>query len=427
MVTLGSLKINLYKDLPKSITNPEINLPQGLKESELQLEIEKLAATNCLYPKNLSFLGAGVYHRHVPAIVDHLTSRSEFYTAYTPYQPEISQGTLTAIFEFQTYMAELTGMEISNASLYDGATSLAEAVQMVARVVSKDKAKVMVAGILSPNYKQVLDTYNKGFGNDINYIEELKGIVLDESLDAIVLMYPNFFGQVVDHASLIEDAKRKGIAVIFCVTNPLALMLFKSPGEFGADIVCGEAASLGSYPAYGGPALGFLTTRQNLVRSIPGRIVGETNDAQGRKGFVLTFQAREQHIRREKATSNICSNQGLMALRTTIYMSHLGQAGMLSLAEDIYQKTEYLKEKITKLGSVIVDKNVSFQDTLIYSKDVDFHALNLFLKEKGILGGLNLCSLKDEWNGCYLLTVNDYMQESDIDLLVSYIEEFMHG
>ncbi len=427
MVTLGSLKTNLYKDLPKNITNPELNLQHALSEAEVQLELEKLANNNHIYAKNLSFLGAGVYHRHVPAIVDHLTSRSEFYTAYTPYQPEISQGTLTAIFEFQTYMAELTGMDISNASLYDGATALAEAVAMVARVANKDKAKVVVAGILSPNYKEVLDTYNKGFGNDISYCEELTAARLDESLDALVLMYPNFFGQVIDYTAVIDDAKKKGIAIIFCVTNPLALMIFKSPGELGADIVCGEAISLGSYPAYGGPALGFLTTRQDLVRNIPGRIVGETSDANGRKGFVLTFQTREQHIRREKATSNICSNQGLMALRSTIYMSYMGQAGMIKLAEDIYEKTQYLKEQIAKIDSFVVDKNVSFQDILFYSKTVDFKALNLFLKDKGILGGLDLGKFREGWKGCYLLTVNDYMKNEDIDLLVSAIKELISG
>jgi glycine dehydrogenase subunit 1 len=204
-------------------------------------------------------------------------------------------------------------------------------------------------------------------------------------------------------------------------------MLFKSPGECGADIVCGEAVSLGSYPSYGGPALGFLTTRQDLVRNIPGRIVGETTDADGRRGFVLTFQTREQHIRREKATSNICSNQGLMALRATIYMSYMGQTGMISLAEDIYKKTEYLKQKIAKLNRFVVDKNVNFQDILIYSKDVDFSGLNSFLKAKNILGGLDLCELNRGWEGCYLLAVNEYMKNEDIDLLVSSIKEFIDG
>ncbi len=427
MVTLGSLISNFYKDLPKNIINPELSLPQALTEADVQLKLEGLANSNSIYSKNLSFLGAGVYHRHVPAIVDHLVSRSEFYTAYTPYQPEISQGTLTAIFEFQTYMAELTGMDISNASLYDGATSLAEAVQMVTRVADKEKSKVIVAGILSPNYKEVLNTYNKGFGNEIVYVEELTEVRLDTDIDALVLMYPNFFGQVIDHSVLIDEAKKKGIAVVFCVTNPLALMLFKSPGECGADIVCGEAVSLGSYPSYGGPALGFLTTRQDLVRNIPGRIVGETTDADGRRGFVLTFQTREQHIRREKATSNICSNQGLMALRATIYMSYMGQTGMISLAEDIYKKTEYLKQKIAKLNRFVVDKNVNFQDILIYSKDVDFSGLNSFLKAKNILGGLDLCELNRGWEGCYLLAVNEYMKNEDIDLLVSSIKEFIDG
>lgn len=427
MTTFGSLKPNLYKDLPKSIIDPKLDIELSLTESELQLRIECLSKNNRMYPKNLSFLGGGVYLRHVPAIVDSLVSRSEFYTAYTPYQPEISQGTLTAIFEFQTYMAELTGMEISNASLYDGATALAEALEMVARVVNKEKISAVVAGTISPNYKEVLTTYNKGFNNEILCFEDLSEIRLDENIDALVISYPNFFGQIINCTELVEEAKGLGIAVIFCVTNPLALMLFKSPGEYGADIVCGEAISLGSYPSFGGPALGFLTTRHHLVRNIPGRIVGETEDSSGKKGFVLTFQTREQHIRREKATSNICSNQGLMALRATIYMSQLGQRGMLALAEDIFIKTNYLKEKFLSVAEIVVDKNVSFQDVLIYSDKIDFAKLNLFLKNKNILGGLNLGVCDESWSGYYLVTVNEYMKEQDIDLLVSYIEEFVNG
>ncbi len=417
----------LYKDIPKSIFRPDIGIADGLTEPKVQLEIERVANNNTIYPKQKSFLGAGVYYRHIPAIVDHLVNRSEFFTAYTPYQPEISQGTLTAIFEFQTYMAELTGMEISNASLYDGATALSESIQMVSRVSNKKTVNVSVIGMMSENYRSVLETYNKGFNNELSYFDDLAEFRMEEGVDALVFMYPNFFGQVIDYTSLIEEAKKLGTAIIFCVPNPLALMIFKTPGELGADIVCGEAISLGSYPAFGGPGLGFLTTRQDLVRNMPGRIVGETEDAKGNKGFVLTFQTREQHIRRERATSNICSNQGLLALRTAIYFSYMGQSGLVDLAEDIYEKTQYLKKKLSDIDGLEVDRNVSFQDALVYFGEISINALNGFLKENGVLGGFDLSKMDEDLDGYCLITVNDYMEKNDIDELVAYIEEFICG
>jgi glycine dehydrogenase subunit 1 len=415
---------DLYKDLPKKIIDPSLDLPEHLTEAKLQLRLENIANKNVTYLPNRTFLSGGVYNNHVPAIVDHLASRSEFYTAYTPYQPEISQGTLVAIYEFQTYMAQLTGMEISNASLYDGATALAEAVQMTVRVSKKNKVKVLLTGIFSPNYVGVLNTYNKGFNNELIFQEEISSINFDDNLDAIVFSYPNFFGQVNDYKLLIEECKKRAIAVIFSVPNPLALMLFKSPGELGADIVCGEASSFGSYPFYGGPKLGFLSTREDFVRYIPGRIVGETLDASGKKGFVLTFQTREQHIKREKATSNICSNQGLLALRASIYFSYMGQKGLLKLAEDIYEKTQYLKKCLAEFYFFTIDKNVSFNETLIYSDYCDFAELNKFLQENNILGGLDLFSLRKDWKDFYLLSVNEYTQKEDIDYLIKLIKEF---
>jgi len=416
----------LVQDLPKEKLNPDLNVIDALNEKELSQELSCLGEKNFILAPNRSFLGGGIYYRFIPSIVDYLTSRSEFYTAYTPYQPEMSQGTLVSIFEFQTYMAELTGMEISNASLYDGATALAESIIMASRISPKKEKKFLIVGALAPHYRKVLDTYNEGLNYDIKYLEDDDNLELDEELSSIVLMYPNYFGQVLNNDKIINQAKQKGIGIIMGVPNPLALGLFKSPGEYGADIVFGEAVSLGSNPSFGGPALGFITTKTDFVRHIPGRIVGETIDKNDKVGYVLTFQTREQHIRRERATSNICSNQGLMALRTTMYLSSLGKEGIENLAKDIFEKTQILKNKLSAISDFVIDRNLSFQDVLISSDLIDFNELNRFLRERNIQGGIVLSDQDAYWDGLYLLSVNDFTKESDIDDLVCAIEGFIN-
>ncbi|OGI09474.1 MAG: hypothetical protein A2Y40_05500 [Candidatus Margulisbacteria bacterium GWF2_35_9] len=415
----------LICDLPKSKVYPELKIADGLSEKQISTELSNIISKNKTIIPRRSFLGGGVYYRYVPSIVDYISGRSEFYTAYTPYQPEMSQGTLIAIFEFQTYMAELTGMEISNASLYDGATALAESIIMSSRISSKESKTFLIIGAIPPQYKKVLDSYNQGLNFTIKYIEDDDNIELDDSLSSIVLFYPNYFGQVMDYEKIISKAKQKGIGIIMGVINPLALGIFKTPGEFGADIVFGEAISLGSYPSFGGPALGFITTRKDFIRHIPGRIVGETNDKDGKIGYVLTFQTREQHIRRERATSNICSNQGLMALRTTLYLSSLGKEGFEELAYDIYEKTRLLKKSLATIKEFVIDKNISFQDVLVSSESISFDELNQFLSEQNIHGGIVLSHQDAYLDQLYLISVNDFTTTEDINDLVVAMKEFI--
>ncbi len=427
---LSSLKVSSFSDLlqelPQNFLVADINIPQGISELDVLKNIESTAGKNVVFKPQRNFLGAGIYYRFIPSAVDYISARSEFYTAYTPYQPEISQGTLISIFEFQTYMAALTGMEISNASLYDGATALAESVKMASRLTSKSAKKYYIVGALSPNYQAVLDTYNAGYGYEVEYFESAANISLPEDLAAIVFMYPDFFGQVVDYEYLIKEARRVGAGVIFGVTNPLALSLYKTPGEWGADIVFGEAVSLGNYPSFGGPALGFIATKKDFVRHLPGRIVGETVDALGRVGYVLTFQTREQHIRREMATSNICSNQALIALRTTIYLTLLGQKGIVKLASQLVEKTNYLRKSLMSIEELTVNATESFQDLLIISDKIDFTQINIALKSVGVQGGLVLSKLDSKWKGYYLVTVNEFMQNEDIDSFVQVIKDYVY-
>ncbi|MDD5456009.1 MAG: aminomethyl-transferring glycine dehydrogenase subunit GcvPA [Candidatus Margulisbacteria bacterium] len=413
----------LLKDLPNEHRLKQLSIPEGLSEQQVFKLFKDLGRKNNIFSPDQNFLGAGVYYRYIPAAVDYLASRSEYYTAYTPYQPEISQGTLTAIFEFQTYMSELTGMEISNASLYDGATAMAESLQMAARISAREKHKFAVIGAISPFYKEVLNTYNAGYGFDIEYFEDIKTVQINKELTAVVCMYPDFFGRLTDYTQIIEKARQDAVGIIFGVLNPLALALFKTPGEFGADIVFGEAVSLGNYPSYGGPSLGFITTKKEFVRHLPGRIVGETQDKNGQIGYVLTFQTREQHIRREKATSNICSNQGLMALRSTVYMSLLGREGAQQLASDIMNKTRYLKNKIGEILDVKCCPELSFQEIVIKSAKIDFFELNKKLKKSGIQGGFVLEKLNAYWDELYLVTVNEMMSEKQLDIFVGFIKE----
>ncbi len=349
----------LFADIPEEVRlRNGLDLPPALAEAELEAALEELASKNTPATRSISFLGAGAYDHYVPAVVDAITGRSEFYTAYTPYQPERSQGVLQAIFEYQTAVCELTALEVSNASLYDGATALAEAAFMAH--AETRRAKVVVSGTLHPEYRQVLVTETRGLGLEIVEVGRDGGgltdtaalrAAVDEQTAAVALQQPNFFGGLEDMAAAAQLAHDAG-ALFVAVVDPLSLGVLAPPGEYGADVAVGEGQAMGNYLNFGGPYLGFMGAREKLLRRMPGRIVGETVDIEGRRGFVLTLQTREQHIRRERATSNICSNQALNALGALVYLSWLGKAGLPELGELCARKADYLRGRLLELPGV---------------------------------------------------------------------------
>jgi len=352
--SLGLSSIDeLFKDIPGELKPKSFSLPSGKSELEVLQYLQKLAEKN--NNKLVSFLGAGFYEHFIPPAVEAIISRSEFYTSYTPYQPEISQGMLQALYEYQTAISDLTGMEVANASLYDGGTALYEAAMMALRITKRKK--VIVGEGVNPIYRRMLSSYTKNLNLGLREISTSKGLVdrekiksgLDEDTACLILQNPNFFGCLDDFSDLVEFAHNKGVLVIISV-YPISLGIIKSPGEMGADIVVGEGQSLGLPLSFGGPYLGFITTLKKYVRQMPGRIVGETTDKENKRGFVLTLQTREQHIRREKATSNICSNETLCALSALVYLSLLGKEGIKELANLCRDKTYYLLKSLSKIG-----------------------------------------------------------------------------
>src|SRR5690349_14553323 len=364
--TIGVKSLDdLFEAVPAKHRFPELNLPPALTEMEAMNELSGLAHSNENVRSDLiSFLGAGMYNHYIPSVVDHILRRGEFYTAYTPYQPEVSQGTLQAIFEYQSMMCTLTGMDAANASHYDGATSLAEAVTVAIDVARGKRKKVILSPAINPQYREVVRTYNQG--RDVKIVGD-KGTadisdlidMLDENTAMLAVSYPNFFGQIDDFSKLAEKVHEAG-ALLVMVINPIALGLFKSPGELGADIVVGEGQPLGIPMSFGGPYLGFFGCREEYVRKIAGRIVGETVDQDGRRAYVMTLRPREQDIRREKASSNICTNQGLMSLAACIYMSLMGKNGLKKVAELCYHKAHYAAAEIEKLAGYSVDRSMPF-------------------------------------------------------------------
>ncbi|MFQ5746829.1 MAG: aminomethyl-transferring glycine dehydrogenase subunit GcvPA [Gemmatimonadota bacterium] len=345
----------LYGDVPDELLlDGPLDVPAALSEAEAVRVLRELAAGNAPL---VSFAGAGQYDHHVPAALDHLIRRSEFYTAYTPYQPEVSQGTLQAIYEFQTMVCELTGMEVANASMYDGPSAAAEAAIM-ARAVTR-RGRVLAAGTVHPHVRQVMATYLRGRDAVLERVEaasdgaldpESLGAALDEDTACVVVQSPNFFGVLEDLEGLAERAHERG-ALLVVVADPIPLAILRPPGDCGADIVVAEGQSLGNAMSFGGPVVGLFATRKKHVRRMPGRIVGATVDADGRRGYVLTLQTREQQIRREKATSNICTNQGLNALAATIYMALLGREGLREVAETSLQNAHYARRRIDEMGN----------------------------------------------------------------------------
>jgi len=425
----------LFDTIPADILLRDLlDTPGALSEPELIARFESLAAKNAAAHRP-NFLGAGAYSHYQPTIVDSLISRSEFFTAYTPYQPEISQGTLQAIYEFQTLVCQLTGMDVANASMYDGSTSVAEAVLMAERVTRR--RKVVVSGALHPEYLHVADTYVAHAGIDLvraNF-DEATGQTnfdelgeLDEQTAAIIVQSPNFFGCVEDLQSLAERAHKVGALLVVCVTESISLGLLREPGASGADIVVAEGQSFGVPLSYGGPYLGLFATREKYARQLPGRLVGVAADKEGRRGFVLTLATREQHIRREKATSNICTNEGLIALMATIYMETMGRRGLQEVAMQCAQKAAYAARRISEIEgfSLPYAGTPRFNEFVVRAPVAAEELLRRLASKHNITGGLALSRYFPERTNDILVCVTETNPRSEIDALVNGLTELTH-
>ena len=481
VIGVGSIE-ELFSDIPEDLRlNRDPELPAGMPEPELTAHMRSIASKNVSTADHPCFLGAGAYDHYIPSVVGHVISRSEFYTSYTPYQPEISQGMLQAIFEYQTMICRLTGMDVSNASMYDGATALAEAALMAVRSTGRDR--VLVSRGVHPQYREVLKTYAANAGIEIVEIgiscgttdhDELLaalsglessgqsnmdagtavpgavaaskatggtatgftttggtvtsdmatvGTVTDRTAKgagtaAVIMQSPNFFGVIEDMEAATALAHEHGTLSVACV-DPISLAVIQPPGEYGADIAAGDGQPLGNPLNYGGPHLGFLAAKQNLVRKMPGRIVGQTTDSEGRRGFVLTLQAREQHIRREKAVSNICSNQALNALAATVYLSVMGKQGLKQAAELCLSKSHYAYSKLLETGKFEkVHDAPFFREFVVRAVDEPVEEINRRLLDRGIIGGLALERHYPEMNNCWLVAVTEKRTRQEIDAFV---------
>jgi glycine dehydrogenase subunit 1 len=425
---------DLFQAIPASHRFPTVELPRPLSELEIVRELQHLADDNLDVGHIPCFLGAGAYHHFVPAIVDHVISRSEFYTAYTPYQAEISQGTLQAIFEYQTMICELTGMAVSNASHYDGATALAEAAIMALGATRGKRDRIVMAPTIHPEYRQVVRSYTQGMdlefvgddGVDHNTIRTDLGALLemvDENTACLMVQTPTFLGEILDLEGVAEAVHAKG-AILVVACNPISLGMLKPPGAFDADIVLGEGQALGNGLNFGGPYLGFFACQEKYVRRMAGRLVGETVDTEGRRGYVLTLSTREQHIRRERATSNICTNQGLNALAAAVYMAGLGRCGLAQVAQLCYHKAHYAAEAISVLDGYHVDLTVPFFHEFIVRCEKPVAEINRrLLYDYDLLGGYDLSRNYPELEGHMLLCVTEMNTADEIAQLTEALEE----
>jgi len=417
---------DLFSSIPEACRRKtDLNLPEALTEWELNDQMAALAGDMAVSPEYRVYLGAGSYEHVIPASVSYLLGRSEFSTSYTPYQPEISQGTLQAIFEYQTLVANLLGLDVANASMYDGASALAEALLMATRA-SRMK-KVAVSSLIHPLYRRVIRTYLGPPGIEIielpyldNGRTDLGGLGAVGDLAAIAVQSPNFFGCIEDLAAVGSLTRDTRALFITAFTEPLAYGLFRSPGSQGADLACGEGQSFGIPQSYGGPALGMFACRKEYLRSMPGRLVGKTTDRNGKTGFVLTLATREQHIRREKATSNICTNSGLCATTAAIYMASLGGTGLRELARLNYDKSEYLKQELTRAGFSIPFASPTFNEFVVEFPGGFASRYQRLLEEK-IVAGLPLASYYPELANHYLFCVTETKTRGDLDALVRHL------
>jgi glycine dehydrogenase subunit 1 len=417
---------NLFDSIPEELRlRDHLNVPAPVSELELLQQFEAMGAKNDA-ARRISFLGGGAYAHYTPTIVDHLISRSEFFTAYTPYQPEISQGTLQAIFEFQTLVCQLTGMDIANASMYDGSTAMAEAVLMAERVTRR--SKVIASSAVHPQYLEVAHTYVQHAGIDLQQVDfdPVAGQTppsafdaIDETTAAIVVQSPNFFGCLEDLQTLSEKAHANGALLIVAVTEAISFGLLRSPGACGADIVVAEGQSFGVPLSFGGPYVGLFATRDKYARQIPGRLVGEAFDKEGRRGFVLTLATREQHIRREKATSNICTNEGLIALAATIYLETMGRRGIQEAARQCAQKAHYAAREISKLEGFSVPFSAPFFNEFVVRGPGDASSLlDRLARERGIDAGIALSRFASDRPNDFLVCVTEMNTRGQIDALI---------
>lgn len=441
--TVGAESVNeLFSPIPEELRlKKDLDIPAPLSEYELKKHMETLAQQNFDTGWNACFLGAGIYDHIIPSAVKHITSRQEFYTAYTPYQPEISQGVLQSIFEYQTMISELTGMDAANASLYDGATALYEAVLLANRYT--ERKEVLIARSVNPEYRRVLYSGLRHSGMTIKEVDfckiekncigksgainlELLQGQINENTAAVVVQSPNFFGILEDIKSVSQKAKEFG-ALMIAVCDPISLGVFESPGALGADIAVGEAQPLGNPMNYGGPLLGYFAVKSPFIRRMPGRIVGETTDSEGRRGFVLTLQAREQHIRREKATSNICTNQALCALATVTYLSLMGKEGLKEVATQCINKSVYTYNSLIKTQQVSKVFKAPFFREFVVKPVISPENLNEVLLNESIIGGYDLSDEYPELSGCWLVAVTEKRSKQEIDDFVYKVNMICQG
>ena len=428
---LGASKVEeVLSQLPASLRlTKALDLPAGLSEQELAAHLRELGSRNTTVQDYSSFLGAGAYNHYIPAIVDSVISRSEFFTSYTPYQPELSQGTLQAIFEYQTLVCQLTGMDVANASLYDGATAVAEAALMARRITGKQG--IVLSSALHPEYRETVKTYLVGTGDQLSeamYCTEtgvtLPGAVeaaISDSTACVIVQHPNFFGCLEDVQAVAEVVHRKKALLVIVVNEAISLGLLKPPGETGCDIVVGENQSFGNPLSYGGPYLGFMATKDEFIRQMPGRLIGQTVDRDGKRAFCLTFATREQHIRRERATSNICTNHGLCALAAAVHMVGLGSQGLKKLASLNLSKAEYLKKKLSEAGAQLAFSAPTFNEFTIKVNKDPGQVLNNLLGKK-IIGGLGLKRFYPALDRHILVTATEMNSKAEMDALAEAIK-----
>ncbi|MBS3874073.1 MAG: aminomethyl-transferring glycine dehydrogenase subunit GcvPA [Firmicutes bacterium] len=425
LATLGMQDLeDLFREIPEQVRlKRALDLPQSHSEMELMAHLSSLAQNNLGATDYTCFLGAGAYDHYTPSIVNHMLLRQEFFTAYTPYQPEISQGTLQAIFEFQSMICELTGLDVSNASVYDGATALAEAALMAGNATRR--SEIVVAGSVHPEHRAVLKTYGQTRDIEIREVPHKNGAVdldalksaVSSSTAAVLIQSPNFFGVIEDLSAAASIAHTEG-ALLVASVDPIALGLLKSPGEMGVDIAVGDGQPLGIPLSFGGPYVGFMATTQKLLRNMPGRIVGITNDSEGQRAYVLTMQTREQHIRREKATSNICTNNALIALATTIYLGVMGKEGLREVAMQCVSKSRYAYDELLKSGQFEEAFAAPFFREFVVKSKRPVAELNQALLKHGILGGYDLGQDYPELENHWLVAVTEKRTKDEIDTLV---------
>lgn len=405
----------LFQDVPEKFRNANFKLPSPLSELELKEELRQLSNSNANLDDYISFLGAGYYRHFIPGVVGHITARSEFSTAYTPYQAEVSQGTLQTIYDYQSLVCQLTGMEVSNAGMYDGSTATAEAALMACRITGRNK--VVALSTVNPNYDKVVSTYINGQDIPLEKVApNLDGLPSDSA--CLIIQQPNFFGYFENMRTCVQKVHDIG-ALLVVIVDPISLGMFKPPGDYGADIVVAEGQALGSPMSFGGPGLGIFACRKEYLRQMPGRIVGKAVDVDGQTGYVMAVATREQHIRRERATSNICTNEALVALATTVYLAALGKSGLRQVAELCYHKAHYAADRISKLeGYSLVFREPFFKEFVIRCPVAPYLLNEILFREK-IIGGLDLSHMVD--NGM-LLCVTEMSTKQDIDRLVEILE-----